>query len=65
MDTIKEAAELGFIDFDTAPHYGLGLSELRTGAALKKYAYRFGRPVRLWTKVRVSKGVPAHTHGLN
>jgi aryl-alcohol dehydrogenase-like predicted oxidoreductase len=51
LATIKEAVELGFIDYDTAPHYGLGLSEQRTAIALNKYAYRFGRPVRLWTKV--------------
>lgn len=28
-DTVKTALELGFLDLDTAPHYGLGLSEMR------------------------------------
>lgn len=28
-DTVKTALELGFLDLDTAPHYGLGLSETR------------------------------------
>ena len=38
FDTVKTALELGFRDFDTAPHYGLGLSERRLGAALEKHA---------------------------
>lgn len=33
-DTAREAIELGFQYFDTAPHYGFGLSETRLGAAL-------------------------------
>jgi D-threo-aldose 1-dehydrogenase len=33
-DTVSEAVELGFQYFDTAPHYGFGLSETRLGAAL-------------------------------
>ena len=33
-DTAREAVELGFQYFDTAPHYGFGLSEKRLGAAL-------------------------------
>jgi D-threo-aldose 1-dehydrogenase len=33
-DTTREAVELGFQYFDTAPHYGFGLSEKRLGAAL-------------------------------
>jgi len=48
-DTVKAALELGFLDLDTAPHYGLGLSEARTGRAVAMHAG--GRSVRLWTKV--------------
>src|SRR4249919_3963851 len=33
-DTVDAAWELGVRYFDTAPHYGLGLSEQRLGAAL-------------------------------
>jgi D-threo-aldose 1-dehydrogenase len=32
--TVREAVDLGFQYFDTAPHYGFGLSEKRLGAAL-------------------------------
>ena len=32
--TVDTAWELGLRYFDTAPHYGLGLSERRLGAAL-------------------------------
>ena len=32
--TVDEAWDLGIRYFDTAPHYGLGLSERRLGAAL-------------------------------
>jgi D-threo-aldose 1-dehydrogenase len=35
-DTIDAAWELGVRYFDTAPHYGLGLSERRVGAALRE-----------------------------
>jgi D-threo-aldose 1-dehydrogenase len=53
-DTIKAALELGFLDLDTAPHYGLGLSEARLGRAVA--AHGGGRAVRLWSKVgRVMK----------
>jgi D-threo-aldose 1-dehydrogenase len=38
MDAVSAAWEGGIRYFDTAPHYGLGLSELRLGAALR------GRP---------------------
>lgn len=34
--TILTALELGFVHVDTAPHYGLGLSERRIGAALRE-----------------------------
>ena len=37
-DAVDAAWELGIRSFDTAPHYGLGLSERRLGAALR------GRP---------------------
>ena len=40
--------DIGFLDLDTAPHYGLGLSETRTGRAVALHGG--GRPVRLWTK---------------
>lgn len=33
--SVNEAWELGVRSFDTAPHYGLGLSERRLGAALR------------------------------
>lgn len=49
LETVQTALELGFVDFDTAPHYGLGLSESRLGHAVSKHAD--GRPVRLWSKV--------------
>src|SRR5262249_6698778 len=35
-DTVLEAADLGLEYFDTAPHYGFGLSEQRLGAALRE-----------------------------
>jgi aryl-alcohol dehydrogenase-like predicted oxidoreductase len=51
---VKAALELGFLDLDTAPHYGLGLSETRLGRAVAMHGG--GRPVRLWSKVgRVMK----------
>jgi len=34
-DTTREAVDSGFQYFDTAPHYGFGLSEKRLGAALR------------------------------
>jgi hypothetical protein len=36
-EAIDAAWELGIRYFDTAPHYGLGLSERRLGRALRKY----------------------------
>ncbi|WP_033211782.1 aldo/keto reductase [Kitasatospora phosalacinea] len=35
--TVHAAWECGYRHFDTAPHYGLGLSERRLGAALRSY----------------------------
>ena len=35
--SVQAAWEVGIRCFDTAPHYGLGLSELRLGAALRDY----------------------------
>jgi len=37
FDTVAAAWEQGIRYFDTAPHYGLGLSERRLGAALAEY----------------------------
>ena len=37
IDVVHCALDLGFRNFDTAPHYGLGLSEERFGKALKSY----------------------------
>src|SRR3954452_19294016 len=34
--TVEEAWDLGVRAFDTAPHYGAGLSEQRLGAALRE-----------------------------
>jgi D-threo-aldose 1-dehydrogenase len=42
-DTLDTAWQAGFRSFDTAPHYGLGLSERRLGAALR------GRPREQFT----------------
>lgn len=56
FDTVKAALDLGFRDFDTAPHYGLGLSEARLGKALERHARDAHGAVRLWSKVgRVTK----------
>eukprot|EP00854_Cymbomonas_tetramitiformis_P029143 gene29143-36240_t len=49
LETVKAALDAGIVDFDTAPHYGLGLSEERTGKGLAKHSG--GRQFRLWTKV--------------
>ena len=48
--TIAAAVELGCRVFDTAPHYGLGLSEERLGRALE--ALPESPQVSVWTKVR-------------
>lgn len=34
LETVRTAIQLGFAQIDTAPHYGIGLSERRIGAAL-------------------------------
>src|SRR5436309_3660730 len=36
-ETVRAAWDVGVRYFDTAPHYGLGLSERRTGAVLREY----------------------------
>lgn len=36
LDTTRKAVDLGVRYFDTAPHYGFGLSEKRLGAALRE-----------------------------
>lgn len=46
---VQRAIELGIRAFDTAPHYGLGLSESRLGEALSLHAV--GISCRVWTKV--------------
>jgi D-threo-aldose 1-dehydrogenase len=48
-DAVRCAIELGIRSFDTAPHYGLGLSESRLGDALAQHAG--GHACRIWTKV--------------
>jgi D-threo-aldose 1-dehydrogenase len=35
LATVDRAWQLGIRNFDTAPHYGLGLSERRLGSALR------------------------------
>ena len=55
METIEAALDAGFVDYDTAPHYGLGLSEQRMGKGLKVHAKE--RPYRVWTKVRLCADV--------
>ena len=40
LDAVDAAWEAGIRYFDTAPHYGLGLSERRLGAALSPPAAR-------------------------
>ena len=55
--TVVKAIELGVRNFDTAPHYGLGLSEERLGAALGRFAVTGAKgytglpPIKIWTKV--------------
>mmetsp|Transcript_31128 Transcript_31128/g.43144 ORF Transcript_31128/g.43144 Transcript_31128/m.43144 type:complete len:384 (-) Transcript_31128:370-1521(-) len=49
VDTIKTALDAGFVDFDTAPHYGLGLSEERMGKGIQMFSN--GRNIKIWTKV--------------
>lgn len=45
------AIERGIKDFDTAPHYGLGLSEERLGAGLVAANAANDPTVRVWSKV--------------
>ena len=47
--TIRTALDLGFLDLDTAPHYGLGLSETRLGRAVAMYGSHSS--IRIWSKV--------------
>lgn len=57
--TVRTALEAGFTRFDTAPHYGLGLSERRLGDALRECGADMST-TRVYTKVgRVMK--PTHT----
>ena len=54
METVAEAARAGFVKFDTAPHYGLGLSELRLGMGLREAGIEGA--AKVYTKVgRVMK----------
>jgi D-threo-aldose 1-dehydrogenase len=59
--TVDAAWELGIRYFDTAPHYGLGLSERRLGATLAAYprdAYVVSSKVgRLLEPVDVARGI--------
>ena len=48
--TLAAAMEAGIAYFDTAPHYGFGLSERRLGDGLAAFAWR-GPPIRISTKV--------------
>jgi D-threo-aldose 1-dehydrogenase len=48
-EAVRCAIDLGIRAFDTAPHYGLGLSEARLGEALGQHAG--DRACRVWTKV--------------
>ena len=54
IDVVHCALDLGFRNFDTAPHYGLGLSEERFGKALKSYpkmSRELREEIKIWTKV--------------
>jgi D-threo-aldose 1-dehydrogenase len=48
---VREAYAAGVRYFDTAPYYGFGLSELRTGAALRGEQAGPADPLRISTKV--------------
>ena len=57
LSAVNAALELGVRYFDTAPHYGFGLSEKRLGRALAQH----NGEVRVSTKVgRVLDAVPAY-----
>lgn len=60
--TVRTAWELGVRDFDTAPHYGLGLSERRLGAALRRLG---AEDARVSTKAgRLLEPNPDYTQGM-
>lgn len=51
LGTIKAAYESGITLFDSSPHYGNGLAELRTGAVLRRYprdTYVFCTKIGRW-----------------
>src|SRR5687767_14793258 len=48
---VRESYAAGVRYFDTAPYYGFGLSELRTGAALRGEQPGPGDPLTISTKV--------------
>lgn len=50
IETIASAIDLNFRLFDTAPHYGLGLSEQRLGRGLSKFN-RDNLNIKIYTKV--------------
>lgn len=51
-DTVKTALNCGFVQFDTAPHYGCGLSEQRLGTAIRELSSsQEMSSLKLWTKV--------------
>eukprot|EP00457_Paulinella_chromatophora_P008785 gb/GEZN01008832.1/.p1 GENE.gb/GEZN01008832.1/~~gb/GEZN01008832.1/.p1 ORF type:complete len:359 (+),score=36.59 gb/GEZN01008832.1/:104-1180(+) len=50
-ECLRTALALGFRCIDTAPHYGLGLSETRIGRALSQATTAVRQDVKLWTKV--------------
>lgn len=59
--TVARALELGFVHVDTAPHYGIGLSERRIGAALRELGHE---GVVLSTKAgRLLRPNPDHVPG--
>ena len=51
VGAVGAALELGARAFDSAPHYGLGLSEERLGAGLRAHGARGGAAAEVWTKV--------------
>lgn len=60
--TVREALAAGLRYFDTAPHYGFGLSEARLGAAFR--AYGDGADLVISSKVgRVLEPVAANAEG--
>jgi D-threo-aldose 1-dehydrogenase len=57
QDTTRAAVELGVRYFDTAPHYGFGLSEKRLGTALRE----LDRGERLIVSTKVGRKLAART----